>query len=1042
MKKGDTYKGFEVIDSFDVSSYKSKAIFLRHKKTGLEVFHLLNSDKENLFAFAFRTPCNNSTGVAHIIEHSVLCGSEKFQTKDPFLQLRKQSIHTYLNAYTAKDRTVFPASSLVKSDYFTMMAVYSDAVFFPLLKKEIFLQEGWRIEKGKEGKAEIQGVVFNEMKGCYSSFNSVASDAIYNATVTGTGYENDSGGDPLKIPSLTYEEFRKFHKKYYCTANALVFLYGDIPTEEQLDFLYKNVIKRVKSPGKKVNFKTFPSDIKIRKRLDCLGPENKTKGTVALTWSIGKPAEKEDLFTFPIQVGFLSDLLLGNDSSPLSRSLLEKFPDSDISSFSGSSTSSHFFSMTIGMTNLKAEQALDFQKTVEKELRRIKDEGVSNEDIERSLSGFDFYIREIKRSSSHGPYSLVLLRRVLHSWTYGANIKDSLFYIEAFENLKKEIKENPSLINQLVNTLLLENKKRCLVTVSPSSKWSEERDRKEKNLARIIYKKNEKDILASYNKQEAKLEKEEMSEGQKEDTNENSIPSSKIETLKDMGKRIITKKTMIGSVPFYTSEETCNGIIYASILFPVDTLKPSDYKYLTLLASCIPDIGTKDKSWKEVVAEADLKTGGFGADIISANVPDIFSKKAEENPLIMGRDWLSFQFKFLEEKTEEAFAFASKIIPSISFKDKKRLKTIITSLSSSLNAGIVSSGHYYAMLRSFRLSSRSCAVQEIKDGLTSIFSINQIKKMKTEDVAKKLDAIYKKIISSGAIFHITADKKGIFLAKKEGKSLVKKLALTFPKEKRKVSDTSFFNQTELLGKTYNTEKPLADEVFIVPGNIGFAAAAIKVNEIKKTNQTNKETSSQKIKKLMADTVFAHLFETTDLWQKIRMKGGSYGVFFSVKSSVSSSCFLTYRDPKPFSSLEYLVESLPNLKSRSFSESEIEKGITGVYSGEIEPSSPSLRGATSLFRTLYGGFPSQDSKRIKSLVSLDKDDIKKAAERYSKGSVFLQKIVIIGKGSIDSLSNSSKTFHTNKNKVFHTNSSKKIFSNKIKKISRKIIKISL
>ncbi len=233
MKKNDIYKDFEVIDIFDVSSHNSKAIYLKHKKSGLEVFHLLNNDEENLFAFAFRTPSNNSTGVAHIIEHSVLCGSKKFPSKDPFLQLRNQSICTYLNAYTSKDRTVYPASSLVKDDYFNLMSVYADAVFFPLLRKEIFMQEGWRIELDKEGNPEFQGVVFNEMKGNYSSFDSVASDEIYNATVAGTFYEKDSGGDPLEISNLTYEQFVDFHKKFYCTSNCLVFLYGNISTEKQ-----------------------------------------------------------------------------------------------------------------------------------------------------------------------------------------------------------------------------------------------------------------------------------------------------------------------------------------------------------------------------------------------------------------------------------------------------------------------------------------------------------------------------------------------------------------------------------------------------------------------------------------------------------------------------------------------------------------------------------------------------------------------------------------------------------------------------------------
>ena len=291
MKKNDVYKGFEVLDVFKIPYYDSEGIFLRHKKSGLEVFHILNNDEENLFAFAFRTPCKDSTGVAHIIEHSVLCGSKKFPIKDPFLQLRNQSINTYLNAYTAKDRTVFPASSLIKTDYFNLMSVYADAVFFPILNVETFLQEGWRIETDQNGNPVIQGVVFNEMKGNYSSFNSVATDAVLNASVLGTGYEKDSGGDPLEIPTLSYERFREFHKKYYCAANCLVFLYGNIPTEDQLDFLDENVIKSIKSPGEKYSFASENSCVKMKKRIDAFGPAENSKNTTALVWKIGDSAE-------------------------------------------------------------------------------------------------------------------------------------------------------------------------------------------------------------------------------------------------------------------------------------------------------------------------------------------------------------------------------------------------------------------------------------------------------------------------------------------------------------------------------------------------------------------------------------------------------------------------------------------------------------------------------------------------------------------------------------------------------------------------------
>ncbi|MDY2843468.1 MAG: insulinase family protein, partial [Treponema sp.] len=212
---GAKYKKFKVLNVFDVADYHSKAVYLRHEKTGLEVVHLFNDDEENLFAFSFRTPNSKSNGAAHIIEHSVLCGSEKFPLKDPFVNLSNQSVKTYLNAMTYPDKTVYPASSIAKEDYLNLMNVYGDAVFFPKLQREIFMQEAHRLEVDENENVSVQGVVYNEMKGNYSSFDSVANDAVTLSLLKNSVYQKDSGGDPLEIPSITYDEFKAFHKKWY-----------------------------------------------------------------------------------------------------------------------------------------------------------------------------------------------------------------------------------------------------------------------------------------------------------------------------------------------------------------------------------------------------------------------------------------------------------------------------------------------------------------------------------------------------------------------------------------------------------------------------------------------------------------------------------------------------------------------------------------------------------------------------------------------------------------------------------------------------------
>lgn len=985
MKKNESYRGFEVLDVFPVQYNDSQAVYLRHKKSGLEVLHLLNSDEENLFAFCFRTPPSDSTGAAHILEHSVLCGSRNFPAKDPFLQLRNQSISTYLNAYTAKDRTVYPASSLVKADYFTLMSVYADAVFFPLLRPEIFMQEGWRLETDADGRPCIQGVVFNEMKGNYSSFNSAATDAVMNAAAAGTCYEHDSGGDPLEIPHLSYEAFVSFHKKYYCTANCLVFLYGNIPTEEQLDFLDEHVVSQVSSFGTKCSLLDEDCGSSgragaMKRRISACGPAEGQKSTAALVWRIGNPAEKEDLFLRPMEISFLSELLFGNDSSPVIKRLLRKFPGCDSAPQTGCSIHSRFFSAAVALHGIPLSQASVFQSAVNDILKELLENGIPEEDIERSFMSFAFSIREVKRSPSRGPYSLVLLSRALRAWTYGAHPKETLSYIEAFEEISRKIRAGSSYLRRLIETYFVQNKNVSLVTVSPSAEWSRLRAEKESRLAQRL--------LARMGARTAAVQLEKMKSFQESADEELRLPVMSRAGMNSFGERIVTRKSKAGSVPLYINEECTNGIVYASVLFPVDTLRPCDYKFLPLLACCIPGIGTKTLSWEKTLSVSDCLMGDFGAVIRSAAVPESARSAAEKDPLIMGREWLSVHFKFLEEKSAEAFGFAGDVLSSVDFSDTKRLRTLVNSLCSGLSASVVPSGHYYAMLRSCRLLNRACAVQEIKDGLTAVFAAHEIKKMKTADIARKLSSLYKKIVSSGAVLHVTSDAEGIKESRRQFAVLSRRLGLSFPAEKRSSSDAAFFRQTELGSSSRrNRRSPVpVSEVFAVPGTVGFAAAAV-------------ESSGRRTRNIMADTVFAHLAESSDLWSRIRTEGGAYGAFLSVKSSCSATCFATYRDPRPFESLAYFHSFLQSAKERTFSDDEIEKPVAGVYSDEIEPYTPALKGGTGLMRRLYGGSAEQDRLRIQSLLKITGKDIEKAARRYGTARFAGTSVVICGKSMI-------------------------------------------
>lgn len=982
MKKNDVYKGFRVLEAIPVEEYDSTGFFLRHEKSGLEVFHLLNSDKENLFAFAFRTPPKDSTGAAHVLEHSVLCGSKKYPVKDPFLQLTKQSINTYLNAFTAADRTVFPSSSLIKADYFNIMSVYADAVFFPLLRPEVFAQECWRLEPDEDGNYGIQGVVFNEMKGNYSSYNSVAGDLVGNALFPDTMYSNDSGGDPLVIPTLTLEKLKAFHKKYYCTANCLVFLYGNIPTEEQLDFLDENVVGKVSDYGKKVEFHDRKEKPPVENFTgyapsDDEKSSGKGNATVALSWRLGKNIRDSELNTS--EIAMLSDLLFGSDSAPVRKALLKKFPKSAVSPLSSSSITTFYNSFTLAFAEMDESCAKEFRDTVYSVLEELSEKGFDGDDIERAMMDFKIRFLEVKRNVTGGPYSISILRQVLRAWTYGMEPWKFIFIKRETDSLNDRILEDGDYLKKLVRKYFLDNKETSLAVILRSPDYMKLRDEKERKIAEDLFGKIGKEKADSI-----LVKMRAFQSLQSED--ENAIPSVKVEDLEPIDDGIKIKKSLIKGVPFYFSEEPCNGIVYASIAFPVDCLKPEDYLYLPLMEETVTEMGWGSLSWEKASALSDRLTGMFSAGVRRAPVSECNRKYMEENPLLVGREWLSFKFKFIEEKTDEVFAMVSDCILGVDFSDSKRLKSIIFGACSGIASHVVPNAHYYTSLRSMRTMNRLCAIREIMEGITCLKTFESLKKMDMQDVGAKLSRMFSAIKKSGAVLHVTGTRQGIALAKKGFAFLVDSLGLTYPKAKRKTVDRDFIKLTELEGTVCCKKNPAVDEVFIIPGNIGFAGKNVSSSPLGTSDY-------------VADTVTAHLLEKSDLWTKIRMAGGAYGVFMNVSGDFNSTRYITYRDPKPFDSLETFDAVLEGLDGRSFSREDAEKAICGVYADEIEPVTPQSRGACSLMRVLYGGSSRAYKKLTEKLLKTTEKDLKKACMRYKKAEKMGETVVFCGKSLI-------------------------------------------
>ena len=1012
LKKGEKYKSFEVLNVFDVADYHSTAIHLRHEKTGLEVFHLLNDDSENLFAFAFRTPNPKSTGLAHIIEHSVLCGSEKYPLKDPFVTMSNQSVKTYLNAMTYPDKTVYPASSIAKTDYFNLMSVYGDAVFFPRLDREIFMQEAHRVEVDEKGEASIQGVVYNEMKGSYSSFESVASDIAMNSLLKGSVYEKDSGGDPLEIPDASYEDFVNFHKTWYRPDNCFVFLCGNIPTTEQLDFLQNEFLTRlekkfpnldVSEEGRKKRLSDFISLVtpqKIEKPFDLYaegpsgeGGSDEEGNTVLVNWLLGSG---ENALSACEKV-VLTGILCNHDGSPLQKALLDSKLGEDIAPQSGIFASIYMTTLTVGLRGVKPGNEKKVEKIVLDTIKNLVEKGISEKDIESTLTTLEFSHREIKRG--HGPFALSLMARPIYGWMYGEGVDNQIRLRRHLEEIRAKIENDGSYLKNLLKNLLLENPSRSLVVVTPSENYTKNRDKLEKE--RIA------EILKNKTIEEIRLENEKLHAFQKISDDESCLPHLSPEDFITDGKPMMNRpKTEIdfvrgvdsSSVPFIKNLENTNGIIYFDIGFPADVLGAKDYPLLPSFSNCVTECGWKNLDWARASEECALNTGGLGVNLLTMDGPDTEnSKNLSQKYNWIKRDWVIFRMSMLEEKCAEAMKLLRDCLSATDFSDERRVQDILTETRNDFESSVIPDGHTFMSNRVWCALSRKNAVDEIWNGISQYFSLKKITDSPVSEIVSSFRRILSEIKSGGAFIHATAEKSGFEKLNEILPSFIESVEVSAPKNPKESSDEEFFALTKIGGEENALASDSDSEIFVTSSQVGYAAECIPASKYESEDSHSEE-------------VCTHWLSNNLLWEKIRTIGGAYGAFCSAEPMTGALIFATYRDPSPFDSCVAFEECLKEASELDFTKEEVVRAVMGCYSHFIQPQSPKGRGSSALTRLLYGITDEDREKKIMGILSTTPEKLKSAfkrlyaytcekSEKSEKMENFKKRSVICGKNSL-------------------------------------------
>ena len=774
MKQGDVISGFAIKKIVRIPEIRLRACIAKHEKSGADFIHLINDDSENTYAIALKTPPYDSTGVPHIIEHSVLAGSKRYPLKDVFNELIKGSLQTFLNAFTYPDKTVYPVASQIKKDFFNLASVYTDLVFNPRLLKETFWQEAHHLGLSDpddiDSELKISGVVYNEMKGAYSSVNSLAFKLIQENLYPQTIYAFDSGGDPQIIPQLTYEAFCKFHRQYYSPANALFFVYGNIPTDEHLRFIDETI-----SSYKKENITDIPKIVKQSRWHNPrekyayypIAKEDKPTTIVNVAWMLTKTIQTKET----ILLSILSALLIGSSASPLRKALIESKLGEDLSPVSGMENELQQTLFAIGLRGVAPADSAKVEHFILETLARIADEGFDEELIEGILHQTEFAGKEIIRKSY--PYGITLMGTVLSSWLYGGNLLAGLKFPSLIAQIRKDLQKQPQMFNSLIKKHLLDNRHRLCVIMEPDAEYIAKREAE--NLKEISQMKQamsvediEKiraigSILSAY-----------------QSSNDDSattmtLPSLEIADIPDITETIPTQEITSPTEAYTILEHDIftNGVCYLELAFDISGIDAHQQTLLPIFANGAINLGTSSFRYDEMAKKIALYTGGIGAHLACG-------AEANNNN---NNGWrkLIVRTKILSKNIEPAIELISELLLDGNFNERQRLEEIIVEARNSMLASVVPSGHLFAKMSAMATISSMGALEETWHGRTQLLHLNQLvnhpkRIMENDKLVSELEDLRRRIFrNDGLVINLVASKNDMEHMEKMLSSTTKKL---------------------------------------------------------------------------------------------------------------------------------------------------------------------------------------------------------------------------------------------------------------------------
>ena len=937
---GQKGAGFTILSVKDIPDYKAKGILFEHERTGFRVYFVDCDNKERFFSYTIYTPPENSKGIMHIIEHTVLAGSKKYPVKDPFMLLARNSCNTFLNALTGVDRTYFPASSTVMKDFDNIFSVYTDALFSPLLREETFMQEGIRIVE--DGGLHFEGVVFSEMLGEMAEHEYVLSSASTKPLFGDSPYKYESGGDGREICKLTYDEYKRTYEKFYTPGNMTLFLYGDMDVWEKLEMLDVEYLS--KREGGKAIERIMPAARWTEpKYYEVSSPAEKGDegASVMVSWLLGDNAKAGESTLLSLIV----DILLGSSGCPLYKAIAESDLGSDLSSESGMSSSYRNLVFCAGFSGARKENAREIESYILSSLRKIVDDGFDRKATEAAIRRMEFSLKEIPGGM---PMGMRIFFQAEKALTFGGDIEGMLSPSSIVANIRKAWEENPRFFECWIEENLIDNPHRLLSVVKKDENEQERIDEAirevlEKRKGEYSEEKNQRFTIfqATPDGEEAR----------------STVPRLSVSDLPRRFERISHKREgHIIECPMMTG-----GVIYTDILFDISDLDYGELDDMNLLSRVLSMCGTDDMDYSEFQTELRFVSGGYAFFIESGSTVDGDAKV-----------FFICRLKSLPGLEKDGLDLFLKLFQEGRVDDQKRIKAALVDILTDYQSSIVQSGHTYAMANAQSALSPSLYLGERLSGITCWYTMEKMLGEDMEKIAERLIRIRSKAITKRrSIVHITAEDEDMPRARKSAEAFVS--ALSEGEDVRPV-------------ERIVPESPRYAS-FTLSSSVSFVGIAGRGSAMRDVLSAS-------------DKIFLSILSTTELWSRVREKGGAYGVGSYLDYIERSWSFYSYRDPRLDGTIRDLEDAV---KAFTVDNERLSDALIAELSRTLRPVVPAIRSLVDIRRIVYGIEDEDRERKLNEILSLSTDDIMAARDRFLSSLSDVYVSVIADKSAVDSSS---------------------------------------